>query len=79
MKTIFKKLVGKPKPFTVAEVVSDFEQKVEQLNQVRDSRRNVVAANAETITQLTQQNVSHNVEAEKAENVAKKLKTLLGS
>ena len=64
-------------PFSVSQVLANFEQKLEQLRHVHAQRTTVAAANVEVITRLSSQNSDHYAEAQKAIDVEAKLRALL--
>lgn len=69
--------MGLFKPFTVAEVVADLEEKVALLRNVHAQRTKAAEGNTARIARLTKINDEHGAEAKKALHVADKIAALL--
>ena len=77
MKKLFAMLRRCVHPFSVSQVLADFEQKLEQLRHVHAQRTAVASANSEVIEKLTVQNADHHAEAAKAIDLEGKIRSLL--
>lgn len=64
-------------PFSVSQVLADFEQKLTQLRHVYEQRVTIANANTDVIQKLTIQNVDHIAEAKKTAEVEEKIRSLL--
>jgi hypothetical protein len=74
--TVFKPLPA-PAPFTVSEILADFQAKIKQLTDVNAARQQVLESNKKAIENLLTENQKHAAEAQRAEAVAKKLADLV--
>ncbi len=64
-------------PTSVAEVLADFEKKIQGLLGVRDAKQKSIAFNEQSIRNLVAQNQRSDAEANRANAIADKLKALV--
>jgi hypothetical protein len=74
--TVIKPL-AKPAPFSVAEIVADFEAKIKQLSDLTAARQVALESNKKAINLLLDENIKHANEAERAKAIGSKLQALL--